>query len=215
MKNNHLQSQIDRTATLLRRIDELRDGLRQVDPFELALLVRGEYSAKEPGRGELHLELWGREVTVSFPALVACDTNGKELNPALQALLIYHFHTTDGTPVAERYIAFSELQDGRFYAQAFQSYTGDELRRAFDDERHRFELSAQKMGGHPYHLGDSSFTFDFLPRVKLLAVFWRGDEDFPSTYQILFDGAVAHHLPTDACAIAGSMLTRMIISANG
>jgi hypothetical protein len=41
-------------------------------------------------------------------------------------------------------------------------------------------------------------------------VTWEGDEDFPSTYQILFDAAVSHHLPTDACAILGSILTHRL-----
>jgi len=214
MKKNHLQPQNDRSASLLRRMNELRAELRQMDPFELALLTRGEYSPNDPSHGEFRLKVWGRVVTISFPDLVACDANGKELNPALQALLIYHFHTTDGAPVADHYIAFSELHDGRFYAQAFQSYTGEEIRRTFGDERQRFDQAAQKAGGRPYVLGDSSFAFDLLPRVRLVVVFWSGDEDFPSNYQVLFDGAVTHHLPTDACAIAGSMLTRMIISEN-
>jgi hypothetical protein len=213
MKKNP-QSQIDRSALLLRRINELRANLRRMDPNELALLTLAEYFPHDPSRGEFRMEVWGRDVTVSFPAWIACDENGNELNPALQGLLIYYFHTTDGTPAANRYIAFSELQDGRFYAQAFQSYTGEELSRAFGNDLDRFEQAAQKAGGHLYQFGDASYAFQFLPRITLLVVFWGGDEDFPSTYQILFDGAVTHHLPTDACAVAGSMLTRRIITEN-
>jgi hypothetical protein len=43
------------------------------------------------------------------------------------------------------------------------------------------------------------------------AVYWQGDEDFPSTCQLLFDASVSRCLPTDACAVLGSALTRMLI----
>jgi len=45
----------------------------------------------------------------------------------------------------------------------------------------------------------------------LLAVYWQGDEDFPSTCQVLFDASASHYLPTDAYAILGSTLTRRLI----
>jgi hypothetical protein len=49
--------------------------------------------------------------------------------------------------------------------------------------------------------------------LELAVVFWAGDEDLPASYQVLFEATAAHHLPTDACAIAGSMLTRQLIAA--
>ena len=61
-------------------------------------------------------------------------------------------------------------------------------------------------------LGDCSYSFHLFPNVTLMIVYWQGDEDFPSNCQILFDAAAASQLPTDACAIAGSMLTRKLLS---
>jgi hypothetical protein len=161
----------------------------------------------------MHLLLWGADAVVTFPELVGYDNSGQRFNPVLQALLVYYFFSSDGAASTGRYIAFSELPDGRFYAQAFQGYTGEELRRAFGDDRERFERAAQFLGGKHHPLGDSAYIFQFLPKVALLVVFWGGDEDFPSSYQVLFDTAAPHHLPTDACAIAGSLLTRHLIAS--
>ncbi|MFN2105113.1 MAG: DUF3786 domain-containing protein [Candidatus Promineifilaceae bacterium] len=47
----------------------------------------------------------------------------------------------------------------------------------------------------------------------MAAVCWLGDEDFPTSYRILFDRSIEHHLPTDACAILGSMLTTRLTKA--
>lgn len=205
-----LPSAADRSFLLLQQVDRLRAGLRRRSPFELASRTGGTYQEIRPGEGDFSLSLWGQGVRISFPGWIAYDQEDRQLNPAVQALLVYHFHTSDGSPAAKQFIAFSALEDGRFYTRAFQTYTGDELLRTFADDQERFEAAAVKVGGVPYPLGEAAFTFPFLPRVGLLVVYWRGDEDFPSNYQILFDAAASKHLPTDACAIAGSMLTRRL-----
>jgi hypothetical protein len=41
-------------------------------------------------------------------------------------------------------------------------------------------------------------------------VYWQGDEDFDASCQVLFDASARHYLPTDAYAILGSTLTRML-----
>ena len=69
-----------------------------------------------------------------------------------------------------------------------------------------------ELNGRVERLGDKSFSFSVLPYVSLLAVCWQGDEDFLASYRVLFDANVSHHLPTDACAILGSILTRRLIS---
>jgi hypothetical protein len=119
--------------------------------------------------------------------------------------------------MAASWIAFSELPDGRFYNQAFQGYTGRELVKTFGNDLDAFEGAASKAGGEKRFpmagapLGDSAFAYHALPRVPLMVVYWLGDEDFPPNSQILFDAAVSHHIPTDACAILGSTLTRRLL----
>lgn len=206
-------SPADRSALLLIRVDELRSYLRLADPIILAQRIAGRYLESRPGEGNFYLSLWGREVSLSFPELIASDDLNRELNSALQALLIYYVFSSNGAPVAGHFIAFSELPDGRFYAQAFQGYTGDELRRHFGNDCEGFERAAYKLGGQGYPLGDAAFAFQFLPRLPLLVAFWAGDDELPASYQVLFDAAALYHLPTDACAIAGSMLTRQLIAA--
>ena len=79
----------------------------------------------------------------------------------------------------------------------------------------RSKRRPQLLGGRQETLGDAAFAFQALPRVRLLAVGWQGDEDFPPSYRVLFDGNSHHHLSTDACAILGSTLTRRLMRAIG
>ena len=64
---------------------------------------------------------------IGFPNFVASDAETDEsLDVMSQAMLLYYFHDSDGTTQANSWIAFSELPDGYFYAQAFQGYTGQD-----------------------------------------------------------------------------------------
>jgi hypothetical protein len=196
---------------LIARIDELRRALRRADPLALARRVGAEYTPSESG-GVFRLRLWERPVEIRFPDFEATDgASGKPLSPFNLALLAYYFTLSDGTPPAGRWIAFSELPDGKFYTQAFQGYSGHELEKAFGADLERFAAAARACGGALLELGDRGFAFQALPQVRLAAVAWLGDEDFPTRYQILFDASAAHHLTADACAILGGSLARRLI----
>jgi len=200
------------TDLLALRLEELRAALRRRDPRLLALHTGTTYLPGEPGSGQFLLELCGQPVRLTFPELVGWEAEGQsELAAVYQGLLLYYFFTADGTPEAGEWISFAELPDGRFYQQAFQGYTGRELARAFGDDPHSFAQVAQKLGGEWRELGQMAYEFHWLPRVSLLVVLWQGDEDFPTSCQVLYDRSAAHYLPTDACALLGSLLTRRLI----
>jgi len=85
------------------------------------------------------------------------------------------------------------------------------LARRFGNDLSAFEGAASRLDGMKLGYGDAAFAFHVLPRVMLAVVYHLGDEDFPATCQILFDASVSHYLPTDVCAILGSMLTRRLL----
>lgn len=190
------------------RLEALRGALAGADPARVAKASGAQYTPE----GRLYLPFWDRPIQIAYPQWVAYPQGGEQpLSAFDQALLLYYLTTADGEPLSEQWIGFSDLPEGRFYNQAFQGYTGQELGRAFRDERSAFEGAAQGLGGVRRSLGDAGFAFQALPRAPMLVVYWQGDEDFPSTYQVLFNAAASHYLPTDAYAILGSTLTRRLI----
>ena len=62
-------------------------------------------------------------------------------------------------------------------------------------------------------LAEFAYAFQPLPRVRLAAVLWPGDEDFPAKGSILFDGASSHYMTTDGLALLGSGLAGRLIKA--
>ncbi len=207
-----MKAAIDSPDLLAEEVDRLREALRRRNPVILAGLTGAHYAETEPSQGLFRLPLWGRETVLPFPELVVQDDDGKPLGTLDQALLAYYFSTSDGTPQTGRWLGFSELPNGRFYTTAFQEYTGQKLMQTFGDNVDRFASAAVKLNGRAVSLGSRAFSFAILPHVSLLVVCWLGDEDFLTSYRVLFDTAVSHHLPTDGCAILGSTLTRRLIA---
>ncbi len=128
-----------------------------------------------------------------------------------QALLAYYLSTSDGMRLTGEWIAFTVLPNGRFYTNAFQGYTGNKLARVFENDVAVFGETAVSIGGQAVEFADAAFRFQILPHVAVLVACWMGDEDFPPSYKVLFDANTSHHLPTDACAIIGSMLTGKLL----
>ncbi len=194
------------------RLDQLRQGLSQRDPLALARNTGSVFQDTRPGSSAFLFSFWERPIALSYPGFVASSQNdGLELPAFQQAAILYYFDTADGAPLQGNWISFSELTDGKFYNQAFQGYTGQELSRAIGSDQSGFAAAAIHLSGIRAEFGSSSFVFHVLPQIPLLVVFWQGDEDFPSSYQVLFDGAAPHYMPTDGYAILGSSLVRRLI----
>lgn len=195
-----------------KRLSELRAELANRDPTSLSSKSGCMLSKGMDGLITFHLNYWEENIFVTYPELIVFNSNTCEpLNLLGQALTIYYLNTADGVKLDERWISFSELDDGKFYTQAFQNYTGKLIGQHFHDNPDSFIDAAIRVSGLLDQFADHSFRFRLFPRVDLLYVCWLGDEDFPSTYQILFNSSVNHYLPTEPCAVAGSILTKKII----
>lgn len=193
-------------SQLGRRATELLASLHGTDALALARRIGAAYAD-----GALRLRVWQTAVSLT-PPHYACQPPQDTLT---RALLAYYVTQSDGTPPAREWIAFTALPDGQFYTAAFQGYTGRALALTFGNDLAAFAAAAAAAGGQRRPFADCAFAFDVLPHVRVLVAAWQGDDDFPPSYRILFDAHTPHHLPTDACAIVGSTLTRRLIAAAG
>jgi hypothetical protein len=201
--------QVPNRDLLGERVLEIRAELKKANPRRLAANCGATIH-----EGQLELLFWGENVQLKPEDYVAHSmANGRKLDTFNQALLAYYLQTADGTALSGTWTGFSELPNGQFYAAAFQGYTGNELIKNFGNDFLSFTVAAKKVGGQLKTFADRAYVFQVLPRVAIMVAGWRGDEDFPPSFRLLFDSQVDHYLPTDVCAISGSVLTRRLIKA--
>lgn len=198
-------------SQLTGRLNQLRSTLRVQDPGLVAGRSGSSTLTVDPGRVELHLLFWNDVCILPFPELTCRNSSGESLSDFQQALLLYYLVTADGASLTGRWVSFAELPDGRMYDAAFQGYSGDVVAKRFGLNLDAFKSACSNAGGIFIEIGSASFIFQPLPRVPLMATYWLGDDDFPSSCKILFDESASHYLPIDACAILGSMLTHTLV----
>ncbi len=190
------------------KVAQLQQDLARRDPRDLAKRSGATFDAV---RQTLQLGLWGKSYTLVFPELIARDSTGTGASLNRQALLLMYLDKADGTPVAHTWLAYRELPGGMFYANAFHGYAELRLAQAFEGDVEKFKEAARRLKGDRLTFGDASFEFAALPRIRVGAVYWMGDEDFPSSATILFDAAASHYLPTDAVGALGSQLVSFLV----
>lgn len=195
---------------MTRRIDELRASLRERNLPQLATLTGARLD-----RDQLVFAYWLEEVTVRWPDVeVGSLDSGERLATFDQAMLMYYLDKADGSELADHWIGFRELPDGAFYNQAFQTYSGRPIADHFENYQARLEEAADLLQGVRLPaLAPQAFYFTPLPRIRIAAALWPGDEDFPSRASVLFDMAASHYMTTDGLALLGAGLARRLVRA--
>jgi hypothetical protein len=173
----------------------------------LALHCGGEFAGSD-----IRLRYWDKLLAVSWPELEARSLpEGAPCDIFDAAMLLYYLHTADGAPLADRWIGYRELPGGAFYSQAFQGYSGDRLARRFGLQPEAFDAAARALDGLPLTaLPGLAFAFQPLPRLRLAAILYPGDDEFPARAAILFDAAASHYMTTDGLALLGAGLARRL-----
>lgn len=158
--------------------------------------------------------LFGRQHLVTHP-VGSVSAAGKPVHAAVAILLLHYLTRADGTPQAADWLTFRELPDGLFYASSFAARAESPLALMFGGEfigrgLPEFHAAAAEAGGEPLDFADASYSFQALPRLRLAALLWEGDEDFPPEARIVFDAAADHYLPAEDLAGLGEVLTRIL-----
>jgi hypothetical protein len=188
--------------SMLRQVEALRTTVRLQPPEALA-----ERSGAVYADGCLRLVYWGHDVVVAWPSLEPrLEGSGAPCAVFDTAMLLYYLKTADGAPLADRWIGFRELPDGAFYNLAYQRYSGDRLARAFGRDPQAFHAAAGLLGGARLTALGHAYAFIPLPRLRLAAVLWPGDDEFPAQGAVLFDASASHYMTTDGLALLGGGL---------
>jgi hypothetical protein len=195
-------------------VAQTRASLRAIPPEDLVW----RSGCTLDSDGALCLDFWGEPYRVTLPDVTVQHQGGTEAAPSdfTQALLLTYLATADGTAPADRWITYRDLPDGMFYAQAFRGYAEMRLVRELGAGGiAAFRRGMEALDGQPEAIGsgegNAAYSVQVLPCVRLAAVYWLGDEDFPSQASVLFQETAPHYLSTDGLAVLGSHLVNRIL----
>jgi len=209
--------------------------MSQLDPnrrFQIAYdRTREDWAAADPARcaalsgctmtpdGVL-APYFGRPHLVTHPAGEAfVQATGKPAHVTIAIVLMHYLLKADGMPPADRWLAFRQLPDGLFYAQAFADHAEGLLAQRYGSDVAGFRRAAAALGGTTLDAApggglappDAFFRFQALPRLAVAVQLWEGDEEFPGRVSVLFDAHAGHYLPTEDLSGIGDWLAHKLV----
>lgn len=119
-------------------------------------------------------------------------------------------------PLASRWVPYRELKDGLFYAKSFSETVEEKLCRRFGEDLEGMGRACEALGARKVDQGDLGMVIDTFPRLPLLLIAWRGDEEFPPNLRILFDASATDYLNAfELRMLCGEVSSRVISIADG
>ncbi len=183
------------------------DDLQSMDPNDVARNSLAEYDDAE---SVFSLKFMGTEYRVKRDERVVANIEGERTNPFYSFLIVHYLCGAKDIPLANEHISFRELYGGDVYYQAFKSRAIDFIRREFENRPEELVQKGIEMGGEKADLGDFSVIIPVFPRIPLTIVMWMGDDEVPTSANILLDKTAGEHLHTeDIAAISEDMARRL------
>jgi hypothetical protein len=98
-------------------------------------------------------------------------------------------------------IGFKQVPGGLFEYAGLARELLTPLLDHFGREPERLVEAADNLGGSKVGYGDIAVSIKAFPKVSLVIVLWRGDDEFAPNATILFDSTVTDYLSTEDMAV--------------
>jgi len=177
-----------------RRIEPgLWEELRQADPREVASRALVEYDGAE----DVYIVPFLNTTVLCYPATEhivvlerLADLSG---DFQLNVVVLHYLLHSLSKPPANKWVSGKDLPSGALFFTAAHTLPTESLRETFDAGPGLLDAAARYIGGEKTGLAGLSYRFGILPRIPILIIFRERDEEFESSFQILFDETISDH----------------------
>ena len=116
-------------------------------------------------------------------------------------LILHYLITARGTPPSGKLIGFKQLPGGYFEHGSVSREVITPLLERFGKEPERLAEAAGKLAGSRLSYGDVAVSIKAFPRISVVIVLRRGDDEFPPNASLLFDSTVSDYLSTEDISV--------------
>jgi hypothetical protein len=178
--------------------------LEGLSPYVVASMSGASFE-----EGKFIIPFFHRSFLVHYPEAKVEEAGSSTSPPRLlQILLMHYLVNADGTPISGMWITYRHLPGAFLFEQRFNNSALQPLLKAMGNDAEGFRRAALSIGGTPMaRSGDVAFRFLALPKLPMGCILYLGDEEVPSSINILFDAAAPHYLPTEDLSYLGIYLS--------
>ena len=90
-----------------------------------------------------------------------------------------------------------DMSGGLIYLKGTHALPLDKLAERYGSDIRGFLKRGRELGGEPLSYGDASLRLFPFPRIPVVLIIWKGDDEFTSRANLLFDATCEAHLMPD------------------
>ncbi len=134
-----------------------------------------------------------------------------ELSLRERVFVLHYLAKAKGSLPTGRQITYRDLPGGIVYYPTFAKRTVDQLVRHFGEHPESLAPAAKAIGGRPAEIGDTGVVITAFCRVPITLVMWHGDDEFPASANLLFDGNIGDYLEPEDVTIVCEVITWRLV----
>jgi hypothetical protein len=131
-------------------------------------------------------------------------------------ILRYLSRASDDT-IRKEWIPYREFRDGSNFASYIKTNIEDVIAREFAGRRELLIKKLESLGSEPHTFESrpdvSMITYAF-PSIPILSIFWDQDEEFPPSFQFLFDRSASSFLDMESLAVLLHYTHQKLVSSH-
>ena len=159
-----------------RPIAHYMEQFRSTDPYEISGRTGVVFNDNH-----FHLKILGTERLIDWPRFEAKGFKDKEKILFLRYLLEGKKVVPSGT-----FSSYADLPWGSVYDSNFRARCVNRLARTYGTHIEEFKEAAVRLGGTILPGNGITAEIPFMENLNVRFILWEGDEEFPSSGQILF-----------------------------
>jgi hypothetical protein len=134
-----------------------------------------------------------------------------EVSSREKLLILHYLINSKGIPFSGKLVDFREFPGGNIYYPVFEARACRPFLKCFEKNQQRLLKAALALKGSKEELGDFSVNIPAFPRVSVVFIVYRGDEELTPTAKILFDSSVSKYLSTEDVVAVCEDICRSLI----
>ena len=172
------------------------EDLAKMDPEDVCRRAQCRYHA---GQQCFNLDVWGDVFSV-YPqeGVVRCQSeNDHPANSYFPIFIVHYLLSIGEVEIENQWISEKDIPGGEAFFRGPHAVPTHLVTNRFQNDIEAFSHRCSGLSGEPIDMGDAAFCFEITPRIPVVMLYWRGDEDFGPEARILFDRSICAYLALD------------------
>ncbi len=126
----------------------------------------------------------------------ARPTDHHRLSFELVLAVLHYLLEARMKPLLGQWVSEKDVPGGELFFRGPHAIPTDRLLPLFGANPDLFRLAAERLGGTPVPMGDVGYRLWAFPRVPILFILWKGDEEFEPALHVRFDKSITEQIHT-------------------